>query len=70
VKAVKWNQVGDGNAHVSDGVMTFWATFPRGTSAKAVLEAYMSTADYSGSTKPFRVVAEIDGHMASTRVQP
>lgn len=66
----KWNQVQDGNAHVSDGAEGFWAEFPAGTTAQAVLDDYMSTADYSGATGTFRVTAEIDGALASVRVGP
>ncbi len=66
--ATKWNEVPSGNAHVSDGAMGFWATFPSGTSAQAVLNEYMSTADYSSATGTFTVSAEIEGRVASVKV--
>lgn len=47
---IRWNQVQDGNAHVSDGQEGYWAHFPDGTSAKEVLAAYLATADYSAAT--------------------
>jgi len=65
-----WNQAMQGNAHVSDGAEGYWAEFPEGTSAQAVLDDYMSTADYSGATQAFDVVAEIGCRFASVRVQP
>jgi len=67
---VSWNQSGSGNAHVGDGQEGFWAKFPAGTSAQAVLDTYLSTADYTGSTKAFRVTAGIGGDLASVRVEP
>lgn len=66
----KWNEAGRGNARVSDGCMGFWADFPVGTSARAVLYDYMSTADYSAAMVSFTVEAEIDGDVASVRVGP
>ena len=66
----KWNQVKVGNAHVSDGAEGFWAEFPAGTSAKTVLDDYMSTADYSGTTSHFLVTAEINGNLADVVVGP
>ena len=66
----KWNQQQQGNAWVTDGQEGFWATFPKGTSAKEVLDSYMDTADYSGATGTFTVRAEIDGDVASVRVGP
>jgi len=68
--ANRWNQVKDGNAHVSDGAEGFWATFPAGTSAQTVLDEYMSTADYSAATAKFSVTAEIEGNTASCTVGP
>jgi hypothetical protein len=65
-----WNQTRHGNAHVSDGQEGFWASFPKGTSAQAVLDEYMSTADYTGATGTFTVEAEIEGRLASVRVGP
>ncbi|MGA7122344.1 MAG: hypothetical protein WBY94_19735 [Polyangiaceae bacterium] len=67
--SIKWNETQDGNAHVSDGAVGFWANFPPGTSAKAVLDEYMSTADYDGATAEFVVTAEIDGQIATTTVK-
>ncbi len=55
---------------LSDGAEGYWAEFPEGTSAQAVLDDYMSTADYSGATKAFVVTAEIGGQVAQVRVQP
>ncbi len=69
-RATQWYQTRRGNAHVSDGSMGFWATFPKGTTAKTVLDDYMSTADYTAATAAFTVEAEIDGHIASVRVGP
>lgn len=46
---IEWNQVKQGNVHVSDGVGVFWATFPDGTTAQEALDEYMSTADYDGA---------------------
>lgn len=68
--ANRWNQTKQGNAHVSDGAEGFWATFPDGTSARQVLDEYMSTADYSGATGMFTVTAEINGELCSCRVGP
>lgn len=65
-----WNEIGEGNAHVGDGCVGSWATFPEGTTAQAVLDDYMSTADYDGATGEFTVTAEIDGQLASCRVGP
>ena len=67
---VEWNQQQEGNAHVSDGQEGYWATFPQGTSAKKVLDVYMSTADYSAGTGTFTVTAKIGGDVASVRVGP
>ena len=67
---IRWNQVQRGNAHVTDGAEGFWADFPPGTSAQAVLDAYLATADYSAATGSFTVTAEIDGNVASVRVGP
>jgi hypothetical protein len=67
---VSWNQVGRGNAHVSDAQEGFWAKFPAGTSAQDVLDTYLSTANYVGSTKAFRVTAGIGGDFASVRIEP
>jgi len=67
---VKWNQIKDGNARVSDGAEGYWASFPAGTSARTVLDEYLSTADYSGATGTFTVRAEIDGDLASVVVGP
>lgn len=67
---IKWNEIGQGNAHVSDGCMGFWAEFPAGTSAREVLAEYMLTANYTGATGTFVVRAEIDGDLASVRVGP
>lgn len=64
----EWNTVKQGNACVTDGEMTFWADFPTGTSAAEVLDAYLDTADYSGATERFTVVAEIDGQTWSRSV--
>lgn len=64
----QWNTVKQGNARVTDGEMTFWADFPAGTSAAEVLDAYLDTADYSGATERFTVVAEIDGQTWSRSV--
>ena len=66
----KWNQVKNGNAYVSDGAVGCWASFPPGTSAKAVLDDYMSTADYSAATGTFTVCAEIEGNIATVVVGP
>ena len=66
----RWNEVCEGNAHVSDDCVGSWATFPAGTSAQEVLDEYMSTADYSGATGSFVVTATIDGDTASVRVGP
>jgi hypothetical protein len=66
----KWNQVQQGNAHVSDGQEGFWAQFPVGTSAEDVLADYLDGADYSAATGEFTVQAEIDGHTASCQVGP
>jgi hypothetical protein len=63
-----WNQVQNGNAHVSDGVMGFWASFLPGTTAQEVLDNYMSTADYSAATCDFTVTATIEGDVARTIV--
>ena len=68
--ANRWNQTRDGNAHVSDGAEGFWSHFPAGTTAQAVLDEYMATADYSAATGTFAVWAEIDGDTASVRVGP
>jgi hypothetical protein len=65
-----WNQTQQGNAHVEDGAEGFWASFPEGTTAQAVLDEYMSTADYSGATGSFVVRAEIGGATASVRIGP
>ena len=65
-----WNQVQQGNAHVSDGQEGFWSEFPAGTSAQAVLDEYMSTADYTGATGTFTVTARISGNLASVDVGP
>lgn len=69
---IKWNETCDGNVHVDDGCMGFWATFPEGTTAKQALDAYMSTADYSAATKPFTIRATIEatGETCSTRYEP
>lgn len=67
---IRWNQAAIGNAHVSDGQEGFWARFPRGTSAREVLDLYLDTADYSGATGHFTVRAEIGGQVASARVGP
>jgi hypothetical protein len=65
-----WNQAGQGNAYVSDGAERYWAEFPAGTSAQAVLDDYMSTADYSWATEAFFVTAEIGDLRVRVRVQP
>ena len=67
---MKWTEIGEGNAPVRDGVCGFWATFRRGTTARAVLEAYLATADYASATARFLVTATIDGDTASAAVGP
>ena len=67
---MEWNEIGEGNAHVSDGACGFWATFRRGTTARDVLEAYLATADYESATGQFRVVATIGEDTASAAVGP
>lgn len=67
---VTWEQVPGGNAHVADGCMGFWAEFPRGSTARQVLEEYMATADYTSATEEFEVTAEINGEICSCKVGP
>jgi hypothetical protein len=71
----KWNQVEDGNVHVSDGQEGFWGTFRDGVTAAEALAEYMSTADYSESTASFVVTATVlsgvnEGDMATTTHDP
>lgn len=54
---MKWNQAGKGNAHVSDGLEGFWTT--TNLDALAVLDAFLSTADYDNAATSFTVTATI-----------
>jgi hypothetical protein len=69
---IKWNQIREGNVHVDDGCMGWWATVPPEWTARQALDAYMSTADYSEARAHFRVTVTMlaSGDMASTVFEP
>lgn len=69
-----WNQIREGNVHVTDGAEGYWATMPADVTAQAALDLYMSTADYDGATKAVTVTATVlsgkhEGQMATARVE-